>query len=251
MNDNQEALFHKVRSLLKKAESTPYEEEAATFFAKAQELVIKYAIDEEELWKNDPSRREEIVTADIEIKDKAGGADSLRHILNQVAVNSRCRMWYAPGQSRSTVAGFSSDVLFTEMLFASIRAYMNFRYAMALANGKTSHPKTFRNSFCAGFADRITERLREQLRNQEAWLNDQHTSTGGSTSLVIRDRRQKVNDWVNERVSLGRARRSSTTIRDIRAAGAGRVAADSADISGGRGGGLRSRPSGPKQIGRG
>ena len=250
MTDDRDALFHKVRSLLKKAESTPYEQEAAAFFAKAQELVIKFAIDEEELWKNDPARREEIVTANIEIKDRAGGAESLRHILHQVAINSRCRMWYAPGESRSTVAGFSSDVLFTEMLFASIRAHLNFKYAMALANGRTSHPKTFRISFCAGFADAINERLREHLKNQQEWMRNQPMTDGTSTDLVIRDRRQKVDDWVNDRVSLGRARRSSTTIRDTRAAGAGRVAAQTADLSGGRGGGLRNKPSGPKQIGR-
>lgn len=240
MDTEQEKLFHKVRSLLKKAESTPFEEEAATFFAKAQELVIRYAIDEEALWKNDPSKREEIVTSEIEIKDRAGGADSLRHILNQVAKNSRCRMWYVPGGSKSVIAGFSSDVLFAEMLFVSIRAHMNFKYAMALATGRTSHPKTFRNSFCAGYSDMITERLREQLRNQEAWLQQQQTSTGTSQELVIRDRRTKVHDWVNERYSIGRGKSSTTVIKDRSAAGAGRVAAMTADITGGRGGSVKS-----------
>lgn len=248
MTEDREALFHKVRSLLKKAESTPYEEEAALFFAKAQELVVKYAIDEEALWKNDPTRRQEIVTTDIEIKDRAGGADSLRMIMHQVATNSRCRMWYAPGQSRSTLAGFSSDVIFAEMLFASIRAHLNFKYAMALANGKTSHPKTFRNSFCAGYADRIIERLSEQLKNQNEWLRQQISTEGTSTDLVIRDRKQKVDDWVNDNIRLGRARRASTMIKDRAAAGAGRVAADTADISGGRGGHLRTQS---KRLGSG
>ena len=169
------------------------------FFAKAQELVIKFAIDEEELWKNDPARREEIVTANIEIKDRAGGAESLRHILHQVAINSGvvCGMHLVRVVS---VAGFSSDVLFNEMLFASIRAHLNFKYAMALANGRTSHPKTFRISFCAGFADAINERLREHLRNQQEWMRNQPMTDGTSTDLVIRDRRQKVDDWVNDRV---------------------------------------------------
>ena len=246
MSDDREALFHKVRSLLKKAESTPFEEEAAAFFAKAQELTIKYAISEEQLWKNDPSKREEIITAEIEIKDRSGGADSLRAILHQVATNSRCRMWYTPGRNRSTIAGFSSDVLFAEMLFVSIRAHMNFKYAMSLATGMSSHPKTFRNSFCAGFADTICERLQEQLRNQQAWLNDHQTNTGQSSSLVIRDRRQKVDEWVNSTVRLGKARRSSTSIKDINALGAGRVAGMTADISGGRGKGVKSSP---KQLG--
>src|SRR5574339_993610 len=125
-SDSREALFHKVRSLLKKAESTPFEEESAAFFAKAQELVIKYAIDEEALWRNDPSKREEIITADIEIKDRGTGS-AMRQMLYQVATNSRCRMWYRPGGNNSTIAGFSSDVIFTEMLFSSIRKQMNFK----------------------------------------------------------------------------------------------------------------------------
>jgi hypothetical protein len=164
----------------------------------------------------------------------------LRHILHQVATNARCRMWYTQGANTSTVAGFSSDVLFTEMLFSSIRAYMNFRYAMALAHGKTSHPKTFRNEFCAGFRDRIVERLKEQLLNQEAWLNDHQTSTGTSTSLVIRDRRRKVNDWVDERISLRSSRPKAEYVRDVNARAQGRIAAETADLSGGRGGKLRS-----------
>lgn len=244
--EDREALFHKVRSLLKKAESTPFEEEAASFFAKAQELTIKYAIDEEALWKNDPDKREEIITSEIEIKDRAGGADAMRLILNQVATNSRCRMWYSPGRDRSTIAGFSSDVLFAEMLFVSIRAHMNFKYAMAFATNKTSHAKTFRNSFCMGFADSVTERLREHLANQKEWLNQQPMTEGKSQELVIRDRKQKVDDWVNETVQLGRARRSSTAIKDRSAAGAGRVAGMTADISGGRGKGV-SNPR--KQLG--
>lgn len=248
MSEDREALFHKVRSLLKKAESTPFEEEAAAFFAKAQELVIKYAIDEEALWKNDPSKREEIIIESIEIKDRGTG-EAMRQMLFQVANNSRCRMWYTSGANKSSICGFSSDVIFAEMLFASIRKQMNFKYAIAVAEGRTSHHITFRNDFVTGFSHRIIERLEEQLRQQNEWLAQERTATGESTALVIRDRRQKVDDWVNERMKFGRARRSSSRgIRDVNAAAKGRVAAESADISGGRGGAIRNAP---KQIGRG
>ncbi len=80
-------------------------------------------------------------------------------------------------------------------------------------------------------------------------MKQQHAVDGTSTDLVIRDRKQKVDDWVNENIRLGRARAPSSTVKDIYAAGAGRQAAQTADLSGGRGGSLRKSSTRPKQLG--
>jgi len=249
MDEAREALHEKVRGLLKKAESTPYEEEAAAFFAKAQELVVKYAIDQEALWETDPTKREEIHTEDVEIKDKQAGSHYRRQIITRIALNNSCRVWYTPGADRTTVAGFPSDTLFVVMLYQSVITHMNFRMAFAMAQhtAEGRSTRTFRKSFTEGYSDRIVERLREQKNEQTRYLRTQQTTEGKGTDLVIRDRAQKVDDWVDANTRLGRGTYRDSGRSDHTAKGAGYMAGNSADLSGGRGGGLRK---GNKAIGR-
>lgn len=245
-----EALHEKIRGLLKKAESTPYEEEAALFFKKAQELVVKYAIDEESLWANDPSRREEVHTETVEIKDKQAGSHYRRQILHRIAVNNNCRVWYTPGRDESTVAGYPSDTVFVMMLYSSVISHMNFSMAKAMARytSEGRSTRTFRKDFTAGYSDRIVERLREMHEEQQAYLRTQHTDTGKSTDLVLRDRAAKVDEWVSDnfRLTTGSYRDSGT--RDHQARGAGYMSGNSADLTGGRGQGVSG---GRRQIGSG
>ena len=244
-----EALHEKIRGLLRKAEQTPYEEEAALFFKKAQELVVKYAIDEEALWATDPSKREEIHTETVEIKDKQAGSHYRRMILNQIGHNNNCRVWYTPGRDESTIAGYPSDTVFVLMLYSSVINHMNFSMAKAMARHTSEgrSTRTFRKDFTAGYSDRIVERLMDMKREQDAYLRQQTTSSGQSTDLVLRDRGAKVSEWVNEnfRLRTGSYRDSGT--RDHTAGGAGYLSGNSADLSGGRGQGVSG---GRKAIGR-
>lgn len=242
-------IHNRVRALLRKAENTPFEEEAATFFAAAQRMIVKYAIDQEALWANDPTKREEIHTEDVAIKDRQAGAHYRRQILHQIAINNNCRVWYAPGSNRTTVCGFPSDTLFVTMLYQSVMSHMNFRMADALARhtAEGRNTKTFRKSFTVGFSDSICERLRETKREQMRYLRENLTSTGESTELVIRDRSKKVDDWVEQHMKLRQDSYTDTGKRDSAAMGAGYMAGKSADLSGGRGG---SVGGGRKAIGR-
>src|SRR3954469_24189165 len=70
---DQQKMFEKIRGLLRKAESTTFEQEANTFFAKAQELMLRYRIDEEALWKLDPERRANIDQIFITLRDRDSG----------------------------------------------------------------------------------------------------------------------------------------------------------------------------------
>ena len=244
-----EALHEKVRGLLRKAEQTPFEEEAALFFKKAQELVVKYAIDEEALWANDPSRREEIHTETVEIKDKQAGSHYRRMILSQIATNNNCRVWYTPGKDQSTVAGYPSDTVFVIMLYSSVISHMNFSMAKAMARytAEGRSTRTFRKDFTAGYSDRIVDRLVEMRREQLAYLRMQVTDTGKSTDLVLRDRSAKVDDWVNDNFHLSTGSYRDSGTRDHTARGAGNLAGATADLSGGRGQGVSD---GRKAIGR-
>ena len=229
-----EKLHDKIRGLLRKAESTPYEEEAAVFFRKAQELIAKYAVDQEALWASDPSKREEIITVEITIIDKQAGSNYRRDMLNRIARNNRCRCWYIQGRDTSIIAGYPSDTAFVEMLYASIVTYMNFRLADAIAREERKiNGRTYRKEFTAGFATRINQRLAEQKQQ----IKDYVSEYTGSTDLVLVDRERKVDQWVNENTNLVAApTRYDTGKTDSRARGAGHMAANNADLSGGRGG---------------
>lgn len=244
-----EKILNRVRGLLNKAENTPYEEEAATFLKAAQSMIAKYAIDEEALWKNDPSKREQIHTEDITIKDKQAGAHYRRMVLNQIAVNNNCRTWYTPGTDTSTVAGFPSDTIFVVMLYTSVMTHMNFSMAHALAKytAEGRSTRTFRKSFTAGYCDRIVSRLQEIRREQQAYLRQQVNAEGTSTDLVLRSRADKVEDWVKENIRLGRSNWRDSGRFDSQARGAGHMAGNTADLTGGRGGQVSG---GKKALGR-
>jgi Protein of unknown function (DUF2786) len=242
-------VHEKVRGLLRKAESTPYEEEAQVFFNKAQELIAKYAIDQEALWATDPTKREQIITVDITLKDKMSGAMYRRQVLAQIAINNNCRMWYKPGYDTSVICGYPSDTAFVEMLYASVMSHMNFRMADALARltAEGGNTRTFRRDFTGGYAERVTERLQETRREQLRYLREHRTDTGKTTDLVLRDRAAKVDDWVDTNMNLGVARRTADTYRDGTARGAGYMSGNSADLTGGKGGSLRT---GRKALGK-
>lgn len=234
-------LHEKIRGLLRKAEGTPYEEEAAVFYEKAQELIAKYAIDQEALWATDASLREEIHTEDITIKDKMAGAHYRRTILQRIANNNNCRVWYTSGTDTTTVCGYPSDTLFVVMLYNSVMTHMNFRMADALARhtaeGRTT--RTFRKSFTVGYSDRICERLNEMRRAQLAVLRTQVDTSGKTTDLVLRDRATKVNEWVDENMQLTARKFRDSGKSDHTAMGAGYLAGNTADLTGGKGGSIK------------
>ncbi len=238
-----EEMFNKIRGLLRKAEGTDNEHEAEAFYSKAQELIMRYAIDEEQMWANDPEKRSKIETLDVAIADRSAGADDKRRILHACAKANRCQMWYSPGMSRSTIAGYTSDILFVEMLFSSIVTQMNFKLAIGLATNPLIHPKTFRNSFQAGFADRISQRFSEMNRQRTEDLKTE----GTGMELVLADRASKVAQWVDENIRLGRAKASSSRNINSKAFGDGRTAANQTDLSGGRSTVTRSKQ---KEIGQ-
>jgi hypothetical protein len=238
--EQQDKMYNRIRGLLRKAEGTNNEHEAEAFFAKAQELIMRYAIDEERMWSDDPEKRSKIETLNIKIVDRSAGADYKRKILNACARSNRCQMWYSPGMDQSTLAGYSSDILFVEMLYKSIVTQMNFKMAFAQAVSKGVHHKTFKNSFIAGFSSRISMRFGEMNRKKM----DDLASEGTGMELILADRAAKVAQWVDENIRLGRARSTGSRNIDAGAYSSGTNAANQTDISGGRGRVTRSEQKG-------
>jgi hypothetical protein len=226
MND-QEKLFDKIRKLLRQAENTPHEEEARTFYAKAQELMLRFRIEESLLWVNDPSKRESIDTIDIGIKDKQPGARYKRLILLRIAQLSSCRMYYIHAGNQSKVVGFPQDLVWTDMLYSSIMSQASFAMAKAQAiDGDGINTRTFRNNFYRGFANRIIERLDETYKQAV-----ESVAYSGSTALVLASRAAQVDQYVDKNLNLGRASRPGAFQYNEKAMTHGRLAADVTDIN--------------------
>lgn len=152
-------MLEKVRGLLAKAESTPYEAEAATYTAKAQELMTRHSIDYALLAvrtgaKEEPVARRIAVDGPYEMEKV--------DLLAAVARANRARSVWTRSLGLATVIGFPADldaieVLFTSLLVQATRA-MTEAGRQRDAAGR-SRTRSFRQSFLTGFAMRIGERL--------------------------------------------------------------------------------------------
>lgn len=166
-----ERILSRVRALLAKAESTPFDEEAEALTAKAQELIARYALDEALLHEHDdvgePSLRRLPVDPPY--------ADAKAVLLHEIGSANRCRVVHSPGFGWVTLVGFDADLDAVELLGASLLAQAT--SAMARhgsrrdATGR-SRTRSFRRSFLLGFATRIGERLRETSDAEVAATDD-------------------------------------------------------------------------------
>jgi len=238
-------IARKIRGLLKKAEGSAFEEEADAFLRKAQELMFKHGIDEERLWATDPSRRHKIEIRKVKIPDNKPGSMQKRIMLNSIAKVNHCKMWFNQGKGESSVAGYPNDLIFVELLYTSIVTQMAFKQAMAQAHASNVHHKTFKSNFADAFASRIHERLMENHRRNQVAIQ----ASEPGMAIAIMDRKTEVDNWVKSKYRLGSARGSSNSgTFNSQAYAAGRQAADTTDISGGRGGklgsGRKALPSG-------
>lgn len=148
----------KVRALLAKAESTPFDKEAEALSAKAQELITRYALDQllrgaassgddgqqvRRLWLDAPYTR------------------AKANLVHVVAEANRCRAAFAQGCDFSVIVGAAHDIEAVELLVTSLLvqadAAMLRHSRQTMARGGV---RSFRQSFLLAFAARIGERLR-------------------------------------------------------------------------------------------
>lgn len=130
--ERRKKMMEKVASLIAKAEATDYSEERDAFRAKADELMVAYAIEESELvQRQGRSLKDEVKQRRIRV----AGADSpyrdpLVSLIASVARHARCRIVFYGlhyGVSypvEATVVGMEQDLDYVEMLFASLRLQM-------------------------------------------------------------------------------------------------------------------------------
>lgn len=117
-------MLDRVRKLLAKAEKAGSEHEAEAFTAKAQELILKYAIDEAMLQQSGEKPGERIIAHTVTVKGYARAKLSLMHRvarglgMRSVQYSNDRAGW---SEGKGQVVGWESDVAAFEVLFASLQ----------------------------------------------------------------------------------------------------------------------------------
>jgi hypothetical protein len=217
-------LPEKIRALLAKAGNTPYEQEAATFYAKAQELMEKYAIDEEALWAGTERANTEKPIVEV-LTFKGDGAYDKFRLYSTLAKYNRCQAWKDDG-IRNTyvtkVVGYPSDIAFISLMLTSLLLQMNTSMVFAMFDEDGNTTRSWKINFAEGYVDRIQVRIKEAHAARQG--------DGTSTDLVVA-REQKVDDYIKNDLGM-----SFTSLRgpsrqyNPAAQSAGRNAANKADL---------------------
>jgi hypothetical protein len=215
----------RVTSLLAKAESTTFPEEAEALTAKAQQLMVRHAIDAVMVEANRKERRTAPVASArrIGIDDPYGQAKAI--LLQAIAEANRSQSVWSKAFGFATVFGDEADLdavelLFTSLLVQSARAMIAASPPGAASAGRT---RSFRQSFLVAFASRIGDRLQEVVA--EAVQESGHS---GDLLPVLASREQAAEQACQE--AFPTVRRTSTTASSTEGWHAGREAADRAQL---------------------
>lgn len=234
-----ERILSRVRALLAKAESTPYEAEAETFTAGAQALMARHSIDAAMLDATQANRAgPQSIRIGIDRPYEAPKAV----LLDAVAQANRCRTVWSQHFGFSTVVGFGPDLravetLFTSLLVQSTRAMQ--REGTRQTTWGQSRTRSFRQSFLHAFASRIGERLNEATRAEVDAATageaepDAGVTMGGPTTryeglLPVLVARSRAVDEALEEMFPDMVQRTSGRISDAEGWHRGRAAADQA-----------------------
>jgi hypothetical protein len=238
----------RIAALLRKAESTDSADEAETFFAKAQELMSKYAIDEAmlaasnpEARRSDPVEWDEFVTVGI-----------YRHALYMldyyVLLVNGCKAIEIPGSPWRTIdsktyketriiraVGLKSDIekariMATSLKLQCMRAENTWwkehqELYRSMPKGKQHQA---RRGFMLAFASAAFTKMKEaQARGQKS-AEAEHGKD--SVALVLRDKSLMVSDEFNRVYPQTRGKTSRLSAGDAFARSHGHAAGQRADI---------------------
>lgn len=238
----------KIEKLLRKAERAGTQEEAETFFAKAQELMSKWAIDEAMLDLERGEKREEPTVARI-VVNKSGFWKSNCRLIFLIAKACGVEAIREEGMSKRNInpnldperianltkpkmilVGFPSDITRVEMLYASMRLQitrMANKEIPTELKGNARDAFVWRRSFLDAFADRIYYRLDEVNRLAKEEKVEEY---GGSLLPALASREVVIKEKVQKMYpDLKPIKRRGQRV-DYHGADRGRAAADRADI---------------------
>lgn len=173
-----------IRGLLAKAEATEFPEEAEVFFAKASELISRWAIDEAMLWESaDQAGREhpeelQLVVYSPYLTQKAVliGAVASAHGCRTVRLVSGIQK----GSEVVSVVGFPTDLRWVDTLVTSLLVQLTAAMLARCPKGVSpADTASWRRSFIIGYAEEVSLRL-EQDRAAAAAAKSDSTAPGSS-----------------------------------------------------------------------
>ncbi len=211
-------VLNRVRGLLAKAESTAFPEEAEALSAKAQELMNRHALERAMLDADLPA----LATSRRLWLDKQYFKEKSQ-LVHVVATTNRSRAVAYDGYGFVALVGDEVDLEIVELLSTSLLVQAT--RAMVAVGGQASkgseaRSRPFRKSFLMAYAARIGERLTDPPVSDPRLLP------------VLANRKKAVDTLFTEMFT--KTRKSSITVRSAAGWGAGRAAADVADIGTGR-----------------
>lgn len=255
----------KIALLLRKAESTT-PEEAELIMAKAQELMTLYAIDEQMIARASGKHVEETIIEGAVVYTGMFMATTM-NIAFAVARANNCRAFYSdnkyskPKNHTVHIFGFTSDVENVKLLSMSLEVQMMQamtawrRTDSSVRNESKMQAFKKRREFIMGFAAEVGARLNAAARaGREAAARSEaersHVDVAAATasvSLVLVDRKKRVDDWFDTTHGAGlrKVSRRYSNSGDRGANDAGRAAGRTANI------GQPSVGGGTKSIGKG
>lgn len=228
------SVLHKVRSLLAKAESTGFPEEAEALTAKAQQLMDRHAIDRAMLAASAPDTGSVPEGRRITVDAPYGREKFL--LLSEVARVNRCRAVFSSYSKVATVVGFADDQETVEVLYTSLLVQAT-TAMLARGEGPATRTRRFRQSFLLAFATRVGQRLEAADREVVAEADRDH---GGGVLPVLASRAAAVEAHLDQLFPDLDHRR--VVVRDAVGWQAGTAAADRARL--GREGTLRGPSTG-------
>lgn len=250
-----------VRSLLSKAEATEFPEEAEAFFAKASELISRWAIDEAMLWDGADSGGRE-VPDELQLVVHGPYLAQKAILISGVARAHGCRAVRLGGATGSrteiiSIIGFPSDLRWVETLTTSLLMQLTSAMLSRCPKGiSSSESASWRRSFIVGYAQEVRSRLEKDraaaaaARAESAAHNDgaaggsdksgeRRDSDGNSVALVLASRVAEVDQDFRQRFPYVRSSWASSG-RSAHGHNAGRSAGKEASLTRGGIGGRRA-----------
>jgi hypothetical protein len=232
-------LLVRVRKLLDKAEGTSNAHEADAFSRKAAQIIAAHRID--------PARLVDIdVSDDLRVREFELGRGayvrarlSLLHAITEVH-DVRVVFQSRPNGTVAMAAGYRSDLDVVEVLYNSLHQQAASQMA-GERRGTPAATQRFRRSFLFGFAEKISQTLKDSQK--AAAESSSAVDDSGRHALAVLDRNARIEDFAA--TAFGRVR-TARAPSAAQAGGweAGSVAASQADVG-------RSRLSGRRGLGRG
>ncbi len=222
----EEAWTNRIQALLTKAESTEFPEEAEALLAKAQELMVRHAIDDAMLAQGGRGPRDQVTTEIVVVQ--APYASAKASLLGAVARANQCRTVMGPagqGAQRCVVVGHEADVANVRTLFNALSLHA-VRAMLDAPVPRHDTPRRFRHAFLLAFSGRIGERL--WAAGEAARAQAQVGADTAGVGLVLASRADAVDRAFKQAFPNVRY----TTMSSSSSAGrlSGRRAADTAGI---------------------